>query len=144
MSSAPIPASRIDDLAMVYFLRDRPPQQPMRERLHKEIGRGMDLALPLDQVPEQLAVFIDQKARVAAYGWPHGEHFTVIERMSNGFVKVHQIQGPIVRRGMWQLCSVIAVMNNDNSWGKEMEGGDTMSVAGMLQTLQDFERRMRD
>ena len=36
------------------------------------------------------------------------------------------------------------VMNNDNSWGKEMEGGDTMSVAGMLQTLQDFERRMRD
>jgi hypothetical protein len=136
-----VPAWAIDELANVLSVKAQPPPRPMRERLLQEVACGMELAMPLDQLPDMPVVFIDKKARVAAYAWPHAEQFTMLERTLDGLVRAHMVQGPIVRQGMWSLCALVAEVNSGNAWGSTLEDGSVMSVARMLQSMLDFERR---
>lgn len=110
----------------------------MRSCLLQEVNAGMELAIPLDALrPNVPIVFLDWEGRVAACGHPHGERFMMFERMANGKLLAHQVIGPIVRRGMWEMCKVVALMNSTNAWGQ-----DGVSVSVMLQTITDFEHRM--
>lgn len=141
---AAVPTWTIDELAIVRALKAQPPRRPMRERLVQEVARGMELAVPLDRLPERPVVFIDDEARVAAYAWPHAEQFTMLERLQGGMVRAHIVQGPIVRNGMWALCAMVAKINSGDSWGSTLEDGSVMTVAGMLQSMTDFEQRIPD
>lgn len=126
----------ISDLAIVQSLKRKPPKVSKRVRLLQEVAAGMELAMPLDALPDDPIVFLDWEGRVAAYGYAHGETFMMLERMTDGKLLAHRVIGPIVRRGMWEMCKVVAMMNSTNAWGS---GG--VSVSAMLQTLIDFERR---
>ena len=132
-----IAAWMISDLAIVQSLKLTLPAVSKRERLLQELAAGMELAMPLDALPDDPIVFLDWEGRIAAYGHAHDETFMMLERMTDGKLLAHQVIGPIVRRGMWEMCKVVATMNSTNAWGS---GG--VSVSAMLQTLTDFERRM--
>lgn len=139
---AAVPPWTINELAIVHSVKAHPPPWPMRETLLKEVARGMELAVPMDQLPNVPVVFIDNNARVAAYAWPHAQQFTMLERTVDGLVRAHVVQGPIVRQGMWGLCAVVAEINSGNAWGSPLEDGSVMSVASMLQSMLDFEQRV--
>lgn len=133
---AAIAAWMVSDLAIVQSLKRERPAVPMRVRLLQEVTAGMEMAMPLDTLRDEPIVFVDWKGRIAAYGHPHGETFVMLERMTNGKLLAHQVVGPVVRRGMWEMCKVVAMMNSTDAWGS---GG--VSVSEMLQTLIDVERR---
>ena len=136
--------ANIDELALICSARDHAPRAPGDARVYvqREIDGGMMCALPMEEIDDRLIVMIDAKARVGAFGFPHADEFSVIERHAGNRARVITAPGPIVSKGSWELCHVITAVNSVDGWGGPGVDGLPMSVTSLLQTMQNFEHRM--
>lgn len=135
--------NRVDDLALVDSLKaNADPGGDARAHIKAQVDQGMLCALPLASIDNRMIVMLDRKARVGAVGFPHGPDFLVIERHAGDRIKVHQMPGPILSVGSWELVRVIVAVNSENGWGSTGEDGQPLSVESLMRTMHDFERRM--
>lgn len=134
--------NRVDDLALVDSLKaNADPGGDARVHIQAQVDQGMLCALPLASIDNRMIVMIDTKARVGAVGFPHGQDFLVIERHAGDRIKVHQMPGPILSAGNWELVRVIVAVNSQDAWGGPGVDGQPLSVESLIKDMHDFERR---